>query len=124
MYRKIILLLATLSGYASAHQFLPTYPTLERSYVQGVMKVEMEIFNSRKDVDYFQFDVYDDNWEEMPFATESRIVPVFYLERKQITIYIREEDKNQVRFFCSTSKIVDREKTETVIASRICSRVK
>lgn len=112
-----------LSGPVSAHQFLPTYPTLEPSYVQGVLKVDMELFNIRKDVDYFELNVYDDNWNALPFATESRIVPVFYLERKQITIYIREEDKNQVRFFCSVSKILDKENTQTVIASRICSRV-
>ena len=46
--KVFVLVLGLLSGYASAHQFTPTYPELSPSHMTGVYKSEMVLFNTRK----------------------------------------------------------------------------
>jgi hypothetical protein len=53
----------SLCGYASAHQWTPTYPEIELSYVEGILKVRMELFNSRSDVKYYEILVYNESFE-------------------------------------------------------------
>ena len=95
MRLAIILFLIGLSGYTSAHQFTPTYPELSLSYVKGVYKADMLLFNNRQDISYYSIGVYDKDWKPVKFATENRIVKMQHLERKNITVYIRKEDKEK-----------------------------
>lgn len=123
MYRKIILLLL-LSGYANAHQFLPTYPKMLSSLRDGVYEVHMELYNSRKDITYYQLEVFDDNWNNIPFATFQRIVKVPYLDRRNLTVYIRKQDKFKATYICTKSKILQGNEQASVVSSRICSKFK
>ena len=124
MRLPIILFLIGLSGYTSAHQFTPTYPELSLSYVKGVYKADMLLFNNRQDISYYSIGVYDKDWKPVKFATENRIVKMQHLERKNITVYIREEDKEKALYICSKSKtLVDYAQT-SIVTSRICSKIK
>lgn len=120
----IILFLIGLSGYTSAHQFTPTYPELSLSYVKGIYKADMLLFNNRKEISYYSIGVFDKDWEPVKFATENRIVKMEHLERKTITVYIRKEDKDKALYICSKSKtLVDYAQT-SIVTSRICSKIK
>ena len=124
MRLSIILFLIGLSGYTSAHQFTPTYPELSLSYVKGVYKADMLLFNSRQEISYYSIGVFDKDWKPVKFATENRIVKMEHLERKNITVYIREEDKEKALYICSKSKtLVDYAQT-SIVTSRICSKIK
>lgn len=122
--RYIMFLVILLSGQVSAHQWTPTYPKFEPSYVDGIWRARMTLYNARKDISYFEISVFDDDWEKIPFATTAEIVKVPYLSRKRIDIHIREQDRNKVRYLCTQSKILTRAEKATVIDSRICSKIK
>ena len=123
MYRYLILLLV-MSGYASAHEFTPTYPKLKNSYVKGVLYTTMTLFNMRKDVEYYEFGVFNAEWEKVPFAMQNKVMRFKHLEKKKIDIYIREKDKEEVVYICSKSKLIVTGSEKTSISSRICSKVK
>ena len=124
MRLPIILFLIGLSGYTSAHQFTPTYPELSLSYVKGIYKADMLLFNNRQEISYYSIGVFDKDWEPVKFATENRIVKMEHLERKTITVYIRKEDKDKALYICSKSKtLVDYAQT-SIVTSRICSKIK
>ena len=120
----MIAVMLSLSGYASAHQWMPTYPKLERSYVDGILQVRMELFNSRKDVKYYEILVYDSEFNPVKFAVQERIVEVQYLKRKNIEIFIREQDRDVATYVCSKSKLLKGTGTATLVSSRICSKIK
>ena len=82
-----------LSGQVSAHQWTPTYPRFEPSYVDGIWRARMTLYNARRDISYFEISVFDDDWEKVPFAVTDEIVKVPYLSRKRIDIHIREQDR-------------------------------
>jgi hypothetical protein len=109
---------------AFGHQFMPAYPKLEPSYVDGILVTKMELFNSRSDVEYYEFSVFDTDWNSVPFATEERILNVEYLKRKTIEIYIREIDKEKAVYICSKSKLKPNSFQITMVSSRICSKIK
>ena len=62
-----------LAGKVSAHEMTPTYPNLVPSYVDGLVSAKMTMFNARKDVDYFEIGVFDDEWNPVPFAASAKI---------------------------------------------------
>jgi hypothetical protein len=113
-----------MSGYASAHEFTPTYPKLKNSYVEGVLYTTMTLFNMRKDVEYYEFGVFNAEWEKVPFAMQNKVMRFKHLEKKKIDIYIREKDKEEVVYICSKSKLIVTGSEKTSISSRICSKVK
>ena len=47
-----------------------------------------------------------------------------HLERKNITVYIREEDKEKALYICSKSKTLVDEAQTSIVTSRICSKIK
>ena len=61
--RFVMLLLGLVftHGYANAHEWTPTYPTLSPSYVEGVSKADMLLVNMRNDVKYFELSVFDND---------------------------------------------------------------
>lgn len=125
MYRSVVFFaLLCLGGYASAHQFTPTYPKLQASYVSGVKVIRMSIFNSRKEIDWYSIGVYDRDWNSVAFASTDKLINLSYLERKNIEVYIRERDTEKVAYICSKSKILSGTKDPSIITSRICSKIK
>jgi hypothetical protein len=122
--RFIVLLLVLLSGYASAHQFTPTYPKLEPSYITGVYKAEMILFNTRKEINYYSLNVFDKDWAPVAFASESKLFHMEYQERKYVNVYISKKDLQSAVYICSKSKILQSVRNPSIVASRICSKLK
>ena len=120
----MIMVMLILCGSVRAHQWMPTYPELRTSYVQGILTTRMELFNSRNDVKYYEILVYDKDFNPMKFATQEQIVEVGYLKRKNIDIYIREQDRDKVTYICSKSKLLKGTGSATRVSSRICSKIK
>lgn len=114
-----------MSGYVSAHEFTPTYPKLTQSFVEGLYSTKMVLLNKRKDVEYYEIKVFDEDWERVPFAVASgNLINIKYLERKRIEVYIKEKDINRARYICSKSKLIVEGGSKTSLSSRICSKIK
>ena len=120
--RFIIALLAFVSG-AYAHEMTPTYFDIKPSFVDGISVVEMSFWNRRQDIEYYEIDVFDKDWKPIPFAASNRLLYVEYLNKKNFDIYVKDDDKNDVHYICTVSKILKSSETSTGIASRICSKV-
>tara|TARA_R110000772_G_scaffold121564_1_gene227836 strand:+ start:1014 stop:1268 length:255 start_codon:yes stop_codon:yes gene_type:complete len=84
----------------------------------------MELFNSRKDVRFYEIGVFDSEWNKVPFATENKVVQVKHLERKKVVVYVRDRDTERAEYVCSKSKMVIAGSNVASIASRICSKFK
>lgn len=124
MFRYVFILLMLLSTRVDAHQFLPTYPKFEQSFISEVSQAKMEIFNKRMDVEYYELGVFDSNWNALSFASESKLIHVKYLETKPINVYVRNLDLKRVSYICTESKLRKVETKQTVISSKICSKIK
>lgn len=111
-------------GPAMAHQFTPTYPEFTISFVDGVMQTKMEIFNKRREVEYYELGVFDKDWNPVTFASDDRIIRVRYLETKKINVYVKSEELAKVTYICTESRLRKEDVKDTVISSRICSKVK
>lgn len=109
---------------AKAHEWTPTYPKLVPSYVDGVLRARMQIYNNRKDIEYYEISVYDENWNPIKFAVSDRIVRVRHLQRKTIDVHIRKQDEEKATYICTRSKILSDIQKGTNVASRICSKIK
>lgn len=119
------ILILCLGGYASAHQWTPTYPKSSLSHVAGVLKVDMELFNSRADVDWYEISVYDKDWVPVKFVMDGdKIFNVPHLKKQNVKIYFRSKDIRNVDYICSKSKVLSNDKRVTVVSSRICSKLK
>lgn len=124
-YTFLVFVLLLFGGHASAHQFTPTYPKFEPSFIDGVMQTRMELFNKRKDVEYYEIGVFDQNWNKISFASsESKIMRVNYLETKNIDVYVKNQDVKQVVYVCTESRLLRDNIRETLISSKICSKIK
>lgn len=123
-YLLLFLVLALGGKQVWAHEFTPAYPTLEQSYMDGILQTRMLLFNLRKDVTYYELDVFDKEWNRVPFAATDKIVEVKYLERKYIDIFVRERDRNKAVYICSKSKLLSDSSNVTMVATRICSKIK
>lgn len=127
MHRTLIFtMLLGLSGYASSHQFTPTYPEWESSYSPGIVQTTMLLFNSREEINYYEIKVFDEEWNSLPFAGAgiANVMYVPYLDRKFIPIYLREKDVGLARYICSRSKILAGGVQASQVSSRICSKLK
>ena len=125
--KQIMLLLVTLlSGQASlAHDFTPTYPKLETTHMAGVLKASMKLFNKRDDIRYYRVGVYDNDWNKIPFlVTGGKILNVEYLDTKRFDVYIQEKNRDRVTYVCTKSLTLQDGSTRSIMASRICSKVK
>ena len=122
MYRALILLLLALP--VQAHQFTPTYPKLEQSFVPGVNYTKLKLYYKRKDVEFYEISVFDMNWNRVPFAITERVLRVPYLQTKEIEVYLKEKDSAKSLYICSKSKLLKGQGSVPAVASRICSKVK
>lgn len=112
------------SSWANAHEMTPTYPKLYPSHMEGIYKTNVEIFNRRQEVEYYEIGVFDSNFNPVPFVTTYRIIKVTYLSFVKVEVYIQEENIGKAMYICSQSKLRKEQNTRTAIASRICSKFK
>lgn len=122
MLSKVLIFLGWATA-VSAHEMTPAYPIIKPSYVSGVVKVDLSLFNSREEINYYEIGLYDLNWDGIPFSAVYRIIKVGYKERKNFSVYIRESDLDEAVYVCTTSKIRRQKETKTLVSSRICSRL-
>jgi len=120
---KLIIIFIGWATAISSHEMTPAYPILKPTSVSGIVKADMSLFNSREDVEYYQIDLFDLNWTNLPFSSKYKIINVKYKERKDFTVYIRKIDLDEATYICTTSKIKKNIKSRTIIISRICSRI-
>ena len=123
MLSRLIVLFLLCSFSTSAHEMTPAYPVVKPSHVDGVVKVEMSLFNSREEIEWYQIELFDLNWTNIPFASSYRIINIGYKERKSFDVYIRKADMDEAVYLCTTSKVRKSSKSRTLISSRICSRL-
>lgn len=121
---KYFIIFLMMFGIANAHEMTPAYPKMEPSMYSGVWVAKLKMFNRRQDVEYYQLSVYDEEWNPVEFVSSEVIWYMPYLSRKNIEVYVREKDVSKVTYICTMSKIFRSEKTETVISSTICSKIK
>lgn len=124
MNRLVLTLMFLVSGQVFAHQFTPTYPKFESSMAENISQVTMTLFNTRKDTEYYEVGVFDNDWNHIEFAVEQRVLRLRYLETKQFNVYVRKRDVRSVVYICTTSKTEVRPTTAALITTRICSKVK
>ena len=108
---------------ATSHEMTPAYPEVKPSHVKNVVKVQMTLFNSREEIKYYQIDLFDLNWMNIPFSTPYRIMKVEYKEHKAFDVYIRKRDMPEAVYLCTTSKVKKTNQSRTLISSRVCSRL-
>ena len=121
---KFAAALILFANSAAAHELTPTYPEIESAYIDGVSVIKMKMWNRRSDASYYEVNVFDDDWNSVPFATPDKIIKLGYLEHKSFELYIRDADCDRVTYICTTSKQLKQDVQSTGIKSRICSRVK
>lgn len=124
MYRLLLLVLMWVCTNAYSHQFTPTYVKFSQSFVEGVGQTKMELFNKRREVDYYEVGVFTADWQPVNFASESKLIHVRYLETKKINVYVKFQDIKQVVYICTESRLRVEDVKDTVISSKICSKVK
>tara|TARA_R110000764_G_scaffold125136_1_gene212559 strand:+ start:1428 stop:1802 length:375 start_codon:yes stop_codon:yes gene_type:complete len=120
----IILVLVFTGGYASAHQWTPTYPKLKPSHIVGVYTTKMELFNARKEISYYSVGVFDKDWKKVSFVSTPSLLKVRHLDKKLVEIYLHKRDIKRAHYICSKSKILSSVRDPSIIASRICSKIK
>ena len=123
MLSRITIAFLVWGACATSHEMTPAYPEVKPSHVKNVVKVEMSLFNSREEIQYYQIELFDLNWTNIPFATQYRIINIGYKQRKSFDVYIRKSDMDEAVFLCTTSKVRKTNKSRTLISSRICSRL-
>jgi len=124
MRGSIGLCLLLFSGAVLSHEMTPTYPKWEISGVDDVKKTTMRLWNSREDVRYYEIGVFSDDWKPIPFVTAYRIIPLDYLKEVKFDVYITENNIKRARYICSLSKLRSSSESQTLLATRICSKFK
>ena len=107
-----------------AHEMTPAYPKLKSSYVEGVSVTNLKLFNRRSDVSWYEIGVFTDKWKPVPFASTTNIIEVGYNKKKLFDVYIRSRDIAKAVYICTESKVFKSKEQVTLIASRICSKIK
>lgn len=108
----------------NSHEMVPTYPKLEPSYMEGLYKATMTMFNKRAEVEYYEIGVFTKDWKPIPFVSNYKVFKIPYLSTVTFDVFIRDVDRKRVEFICSKSKLRKADITRTAVSSRICSRVK
>ena len=114
-------MLATMS---SAHEMVPTYPKWQTTFIGGVYKTTMEMFNKRQDVEYYEIGVFDKDFNPIPFVSQYEVINLKYLGHVKFDVYINDGDKAKAVYICSKSKIRKEDEVRTAVSSRICSKFK
>ena len=85
----------------------------------------MKLFNKRDDIRYYRVGVFDSEWNKVPFiVTGGRVINVEYLDTKRFDVYVQESKRDRVTYICTKSLTLQDGSTKSIMASRICSKVK
>ena len=123
MYRPVILWLL-LCGSVAAHDMTPTYPKWKMSFIPTAKMTTMQVFNKRKDVEWYEIGVFNKEWQPIPFVTRYKIVNIKHLHRVRFDVYVNDKNAKVVEYICSTSKLRGNDDFKPIVESRICSRFK
>lgn len=118
-----VILLSCLGIKAGAHEMVPAYPKFEQSFYENVLVTTMTLFNRRQDINYYEIEVLDEDWNPIKFASTSRVIEVEYLNKRNFDIYLKKRDLDKVEYICTKSKILKGQEANPV-SSKICSRIK
>lgn len=125
MIRTVVgVVLLMLSFQSVSHEMVPTYPEWRRGIYPGVLTTTIEIFNKRRDVEYYEIGVFDKDWQPIYFVADYQVIQLKYLSSASIDIYIARENRDRAEYVCSRSKIRKDTDIRTAVTSRICSRFK
>lgn len=124
MKKYLIAAALIFNNSAAAHELTPTYPKFKQSYIDNVYVTTLNLWNRREDVSYYALEVFDVDWNPLPFATTNRVIKINYLEHKSIELYLHKKDLKNAEFICTTSKMLKKDVISTGITSKICSRIK
>jgi len=124
MIRFILLFSLIFSMNSFADESIPTYPKWSNGIYPGVLTTTIEIFNKRKDVEYYDIGVFDKDWNPVYFVAEYKVIRLTYLSRTSIDIFIAKENREKVEYVCSRSKIRKEQSSRPAVSSKICSRFK
>ena len=116
----LVSLVLTFGAYA--HELTPTYPELKPSYLDGLSKVTITLFNRRPEVGFYEIGVFDADWKKVDFATTYKILEIKYLQKKNIEVFVK--NGSGTTYVCTTSKLTKENTTATVVMSRVCSKIK
>ena len=122
--RGAVILCLLFSTAVVSHEMTPTYPKWEISGVDDVKKTTMRLWNSREDIRYYEIGLFDESWKPIPFVTAYRIIPLDYLKEVKFDVYITENNIKRARYICSLSKLRSNNESQTLLATRICSKFK
>ena len=120
---KLAAALILLATSVRAHEMTPAYPDLHPSPVPQIMQANLSLFNARDDVEFYAISVFDADWKPVAFASAQRVMQVPTGSRKDFEIYIKEADADIVVYVCTTSMLRAGQEDNTIISSRICSRL-
>ena len=90
---------------------------------QGFWEAEFNLSNRRDDASYYEISVIDNEMNEIPFATNRKVMFLEYEQFEQVTIFIRREDINKTHAVCTRSVWPVGTTDRPMIASKICSRI-
>jgi uncharacterized protein YfaS (alpha-2-macroglobulin family) len=112
-----------LGDNAQSHEQTPAYPRILPSHVEGIVKVQLQILNRRKEINYYEVGLFDQNFEEMDFTTKRKIIKIDYQEKVDFDVYLRKSDLNKAVYICTASKILKSNKSRAVVSSLVCSKL-
>ena len=109
------------SGSLSAHELTPTYPKLEQSYMENILRTKVKIWNARIDVKYYKIEVTDKDWNPVPFITKEKVLKLEHLQREDIEIFFPKD--TTATYICTRSLLQKDNTQRTVISSKVCSKI-
>jgi len=113
-----------ISTGVNSHEMTPAYPKLINSYIDNVYVARLKLFNRRSDVEYYKIEVFTQDWKPIPFASSSRVMKISHNKNRSFEVYIRSSDKDKVVYICTQSKLFKSKEQLTLVASRICSKIR
>ena len=124
--RRVILAIASwlASTHVHAHEMTPTYFDIKQSIYTGVVETSITVFNRREDASFYRLEVYDQDWNRIPFYSDQKTIRVDYLESNSATLYFKASDTNRIMYICTLSKLRREDVKSAGVSSRICSKVK
>ena len=87
----------------------------------------MKLFNSRRDVDYYRVQVFDEHFNPIRFAISGgrdNMINVPHKKTETISVYVPSSESSRVVYICSRSMILKKDESASLLSSRICSKVK
>ena len=86
----------------------------------------MKFYNNRADVEYYQVQVFDGQFNPIKFAItggQTDMIHVRHRQYKTVDVYVPSYEASRVVYICTRSMILKKEESATLVSSRICSKV-